>query len=692
VAITLKLPHGGWIKPDCERKYRAMSSTIPFQLVAPFSPTGDQPTAITSLVAGVNAGADHQVLLGVTGSGKTFTMANVIQQTQRPALILAHNKTLAAQLFAEFREFFPNNSVQYFVSYYDYYQPEAYIPRSDTYIAKEADINQEIEKFRHASTHALLTRRDVIIVASVSCIYGLGSPDLYKAANYVISTGDKIPRTQLTRRLIDMQYERNDIDLKRGRYMVNGDTIVIFPAYDDFMIKISQFGDEIEQIKLIEPITGDTLQVVPSIELFPAKHYLTNEEDRPEILSKIQTDMEREVAALHAAGKLVEAQRLKERVSYDLEMISATGTVNGIENYSRYFDRREPGTAPSVLLDYFPSDYLVFADESHMTIPQIGGMYNGDKARKGTLIDYGFRLQAARDNRPLQFEEFRALQGQTIYISATPSAFELEKAKETERALALAGTKVNTIAEQLIRPTGIIDPTIEIRPTEGQIANLLQEIRIRIERGQRALVTTLTKRMAEDVAEYFLEQGIKVSHLHSDVEVIERSAILQDLRKGLYDCVVGINLLREGLDLPEVSLVAILDADKEGFLRSTTAMIQTIGRAARHPDGQVIMYANRITDSMRRAIDETDRRRTIQHEHNLKNGIVPQFMVKPIAKTLPTKADQEAASTATAFDRMSRAEKTEFLEELKEQMRQAALSLDYERAAQIRDQIKELQS
>ncbi len=663
-----------------------------FQLSAPFEPTGDQPTAIAQLVDNLKANVTSQVLLGVTGSGKTFTIANVIQQVERPTLVLAHNKTLAAQLFAELREFFPNNSVQYFVSYYDYYQPEAYIPRSDTYIAKEADINQEIEKFRHASTHALLTRRDVIIVASVSCIYGLGSPDLYKAANYKISLKDKIGRQQLTRRLTDMQYERNDIDLRRGRYTVNGDRITIFPAYDDFQIRITQFGDEIEEIHLLDPITGNKLKNLDQVEIFPANHYMTREEDRPAILSRIQVDMEREVAALRTANKLVEAQRLRERVSYDLEMILATGSVNGIENYSRYFDRRAPGTAPSVLLDYFPSDYLLIIDESHMTIPQIGGMYNGDRARKTTLVDYGFRLEAARDNRPLTFEEFRERQGQTVYVSATPAQWELEQVKVEQQERRIQGKEVrNAIAEQLIRPTGILDPEIELKPTEGQIADLLIEIKARIAAGQRVLVTTLTKRMAEDVAEYILGQGIRVSHLHSDIETIERSEILQDLRRGNYDVVVGINLLREGLDLPEVSLVAILDADKEGFLRSATALTQTIGRAARHPQGKVIMYADRVTGSMQSAIDETSRRRSIQQEYNTKHGIIPQVMQKKINTALPTEAQQELEQGRKSYAKMSAVARATYLDELREQMRQAALQLDYERAAEIRDEIKRLQ-
>ncbi len=662
----------------------------PFTLEAPFQPTGDQPAAIASMVAGIQAGAQDQVLLGVTGSGKTYSIANVIQQVQKPTLVLAHNKTLAAQLFAEFREFFPNNSVQYFVSYYDYYQPEAYIPRSDTYIAKESDINQEIEKFRHASTHALLTRRDVIIVASVSCIYGLGSPDLYKAGSFPIKTGERYNLSYVTRRLTDMVFERNDVDLRRGRFRVQGDTLTIFPAYEDQHIRLTFFGDEVERIDLLDPINQTVVQQPSEVTIFPAKHYLTDEADRKRILEEIRADLEKEVAALELAGKKLEAYRLRERTNYDLEMIAETGSVNGIENYSRYFDRRPAGTAASVLLDYFPKDYLMVVDESHMSIPQIGGMANGDAARKGTLIDYGFRLQAARDNRPLRFDEFRARQGQTIYVSATPAAYELGLAEEASRKLRLAGTHVRTVSEQLIRPTGIPDPVVELRPVAGQISDLEMEILNRVAKGERTLVTTLTKRMAEDVTEYLLGKGVKVQYLHSDVETIERSKILQDLRLGTYDVLVGINLLREGLDLPEVSLVAILDADKEGFLRSTTALVQTIGRAARHPEGRVIMYADRTTDSMQRAIDETNRRREIQQEYNLKHGITPQYIVKAIRTTLPTAAEEEAALNRESFKSLSAVDRAEKLELLREQMRQAAENLEFERAAELRDLVREL--
>jgi excinuclease ABC subunit B len=662
-----------------------------FELAAPFQPTGDQPTAIESLVKGLAAGAHDQVLLGVTGSGKTYTIANVIQQVQRPTLVMAHNKTLAAQLFAEFREFFPNNSVQYFVSYYDYYQPEAYLPRSDTFIEKEADINQEIEKFRHASTHALLTRRDVIIVASVSCIYGLGSPDVYKAGNIPVKVGEKISQTQLARRLSDVQYERNDTELRRGKFSIKGDTITVFPSYDDFQIRITQFGDEIESIDLLDPVNLTVTEKVQEIEVFPAKHYLTEEADRKGIIEEIRRDMEAEVAALEARGRIIEAHRLSQRTAYDLEMIAETGTVNGIENYSRYFDRRTAGTPPSVLLDYFPEDFLLVMDESHITLPQIGGMYKGDRARKETLVEYGFRLRAAMDNRPLTAEEFAERRGQTIFVSATPSKFEMEQARAEEQRLRLEKNEtLKLVAEQLIRPTGIIDPHIEVRPVAGQVTNLIGEIQDRINKGQRTLVTTLTKRMAEDITEFLLDKGIKVQYLHSDIETIERSKILQDLRLGTYDVVVGINLLREGLDLPEVSLVAILDADKEGFLRSTTSLVQTIGRAARHPDGRVIMYADNMTDSMRRAIEETDRRRAIQEAYNTEHGIVPQVMIKPINITLPTESDENAEEEAASYKTLSPREKAYKLEELREQMRQAALALEFEKAAEIRDRMKQL--
>lgn len=665
----------------------------PFKLISPFVPTGDQPQAIDKIIENFQSGRKNQILLGVTGSGKTFTAASVIERLQRPTLVMAHNKTLAAQLFSEFREFFPENSVQYFVSYYDYYQPEAYLPMTDTYIEKDSSINQEIEKFRHASTHSILTRRDTIIVASVSCIYGLGSPEVYKQGGIVLKKGECIPRLLLTRRLAEIQYERNDFDLSRGRYRVQGDTILIYPAYEDYQLKITQFGDEIESLQMVDPLTHEVIDTLPEIEIFPARHYLTPEIARLDILKQIEEDMRQEVAQFTKDGKLLEAQRLKQRVSFDLEMIKETGITSGIENYSRYFDQRAPGTPPSVLLDYFPPDFLLMVDESHITIPQVGGMYNGDKARKQTLVEYGFRLKAAMDNRPLKFAEFEERQGQTLYISATPGKYELEKATQEEQDIRVkTGKKARLVVEQLVRPTGIIDPEVEVRPVEGQIDNLMEEISARVKKGQRVLVTTLTKRMAEDITEFLQERGMKVQYLHSDIKTIERTEILQDLRRGTYDVVVGINLLREGLDLPEVSLVAILDADKEGFLRSETSLIQTIGRATRHLEGMVIMYADRMTGSMQRAIEETNRRRKVQQEYNLKHGITPASLNKPITIALPVAAETDGEMSKIGFQRLSRPDKIMYLEELREKMQQAALNLDFEGAAKVRDQIKLLQS
>lgn len=654
----------------------------PFKLVAPYKPTGHQPQAIEKLSSNLNDNVKNQILIGVTGSGKTFTMANVIEKTQRPALVLAHNKTLAAQLFSEFREFFPNNSVQYFVSYYDYYQPEAYLPASDTYIEKESTINQEIEKFRHASTHSLLTRRDTIIIASVSCIYGLGSPDVYKAANLNVSINSELSRIQFLRKLTELQYDRNDYETKRGSFSVIGERIVIYPAYEDFQIRITQFGNTVEKIELLDPVSGGIIDKPETIEIYPARHYLVTKEDQSDILKEIEVDLINEVSRLKEQNKIVEAQRLDQRVRFDLEMIRETGFTSGIENYSRYFDRRPAGTPPSVLLDYFPKDFLLFIDESHISIPQIGGMYNGDQARKQNLIEYGFRLKASKDNRPLTFKEFEERIGQTIFVSATPGKYEIELIKG----------KNELVAEQLVRPTGVLDPEVEVRPTSGQIPNVITEIEERIKKGQRTLITTLTKRMAEDLTEYLVNKKIKVQYLHSDVETIERSNILQDLRSGIFDVVVGINLLREGLDLPEVSLIIILDADKEGFLRSESALIQTIGRAARHIEGKVIMYADKMTGSMERAINETNRRRKIQMDYNTEHNITPTSINKEIVRQLPTEKEEMKSQQKQTYQKMSRKEKIFYLDELQEKMRQAALQLNFEQAVEIRDLIKELTS
>jgi excinuclease ABC subunit B len=663
-----------------------------FKLYSPFQPTGDQPDAINKLVANLKKEYPDQILLGVTGSGKTFTMANVINQIQKPTLVLAHNKTLAAQLFSEFREFFPDNSVQYFVSYYDYYQPEAYIPVSDTYIEKDSNINTEIEKFRHAATHAILTRSDTIIVSSVSCIYGLGSPEVYREANLKIKKGEQISRSSLSHRLVELQYERNDYQSLRGNFKIQGESITIFPAYEDLQIRLIQLGDEIEAIQYLDPLTAKVLDNLDEIEIYPAKHYLTPEEHiTKEILGQIEHDLYKEVEAFKRAGKLLEAERLLQRVNFDLEMIGQTGTTSGIENYSRYFDRRQPSSPPSVLLDYFPKDFLLMVDESHISIPQIGGMYNGDQARKQTLVDYGFRLKAAKDNRPLTFAEFEARKGQTVYVSATPGKYELAKIQAQEQKIRLeSGVKVSLVAEQLIRPTGIVDPEVIIRPIAGQIEDLQKEIELRLQNKQRTLVTTLTKRMAEDLTEYLQEKGIKVNYLHSDIKTIERSEILLKLRQGVYDVLVGINLLREGLDLPEVSLIAILDADKEGFLRSESALIQTIGRAARHLEGKVILYANNITGSMERAIGETNRRRLKQIQYNQEHHITPKSIIKEIKNSLPKIAELDNESYKSEYQKLSAKEKAFYLDQLREMMRQAALNLNYEEAAKIRDRIREL--
>lgn len=656
-----------------------------FKLIAPFQPTGDQPEAIRQLVEGVRHGYRHQILLGATGTGKTFTIASVIQELQIPALIMAHNKTLAAQLYAEFREFFPHNAVQYFVSYYDYYQPEAYVPRQDLYIEKETEINEEIERLRLAATTALMSRKDVIIVASVSCIYGLGSPEDYGRGVVKLQIGEIYRRNALLRQLIEGQYQRNEFELRPGTFRVRGDTLEIVPAYSERNgYRITFFGDEVERLVAFDSLTGEILEEPEEISIYPAKHYLTQEEKLKAALADIEQELAERVAHFQQQGKFLEAQRLEQRTRYDLEMLREVGYCSGIENYSRHLDRRPPGSHPWTLIDFMPSEYLLVLDESHMTVPQIRGMYHGDRSRKEVLVEYGFRLPSALDNRPLKFEEFEQVMGYTIYTSATPGPYELQRADQ--------------VVEQIIRPTGLVDPQVEVRPTKGQIDDLVKEIRGRVEHGERALVTTLTKRMAEDLSTYLEELGIKVHYLHSEIETIERVSILRDLRVGVYDVVVGINLLREGLDLPEVSLVAILDADKEGFLRSDTALIQTIGRAARHVNGQVIMYADRITDSMQRAIDETNRRRAKQLKYNQEHGITPISISKAIrdlTDSLSGRAVTEARpdyKAARRAEATSRQELQRLVTELEKQMREAARNLEFERAAALRDEIFELKA
>jgi excinuclease ABC subunit B len=656
-----------------------------FKLNAPFQPTGDQPDAIRQLVDGVQRGLKHQVLLGATGTGKTFTIASVIQQVQKPALIMAHNKTLAAQLYAEFREFFPENAVSYFVSYYDYYQPEAYVPRHDLFIEKETEINEEIERLRLAATTALMSRRDVIIVASVSCIYGLGNPEEYGKGVVQLKVGEITRRNALIRQLVDGQYQRNDMELRPGTFRVRGDTLEIIPAYENKRgYRVTYFGDEVERISEVNPLTGEILSEPEQVDIYPAKHYLAGEDRLKVSITNIEKELEERVAFFKASEKLLEAQRIEQRTHYDLEMLREVGTCAGIENYSRQLDQRSPGTHPWTLVDFLPSDYLLVIDESHMSIPQIRGMYNGDRSRKETLVEYGFRLPSALDNRPLKFEEFEQVMGSTIYTSATPGPYEMSHAEQ--------------VVEQIIRPTGLVDPEVEVRPTKGQVDDLVKEIRGRVENGQRVLVTTLTKRMSEDLSEYLMELGIKVHYLHSEVETLERIGILRDLRLGVFDVIVGINLLREGLDLPEVSLVAILDADKEGFLRSDTALIQTTGRAARHIDGRVIMYADRVTDSMKRAIDETSRRRTKQVTFNKEHGIVPVSIHKAI-RDLTDQMSPQAVSemkgeykTGKHKDVTSRSELQRVIAEMERQMKEAAKNLEFERAAALRDEMYELKT
>ncbi len=648
-----------------------------FKIVSEFRPTGDQPQAIAELVDGLRHGLKHQTLLGVTGSGKTFTMACVIEQLQRPTLVIAHNKTLAAQLATEFKEFFPENAVEFFVSYYDYYQPEAYVPHTDTYIEKDADINEELDKLRHAATRALLTRRDVLIVASVSCIFGLGSPEEYQSFVAYVREGERRSRNRLVRQLVDMQYERNDVELARGKFRIRGDTLEIMPAYDEVAVRIEFWGDEVERILQLDPVTGEVFARRQDIEIYPAKHFVTSREKLLEAIHDVEQELEERVAELKAQGKLLEAQRLESRTRYDMEMLRETGYCAGVENYSRHLARRAPGSTPYTLLDYFPEDYLLFIDESHMTIPQLRGMYHGDRSRKETLVEYGFRLPSALDNRPLNFGEFEERVNQVIYVSATPGPYEYEHSQK--------------IVEQVIRPTGLLDPVIEVKPTAGQIDDLLHQIKLRVDQGQRCLVTTLTKRMAEELADYLREMGVKTHYLHSEIDTLERSEILRDLRLGVYDVVVGINLLREGLDLPEVSLVAILDADKEGYLRSWTSLIQTIGRAARHVDGHVIMYADTVTDSMKRAIEETERRRSIQQAYNREHGITPQGIRKTVHDiTERVKAIAETRAPYVAHGQVPRDDLVRLIKDLESQMKHAARNLEFEKAALLRDQIVDL--
>ena len=648
-----------------------------FKLVSKFQPTGDQPAAIEKLVKGIRAGHNFQTLLGVTGSGKTFTMANVVEQINKPTLVISHNKTLTAQLASEFQEFFPDNAVHYFVSYYDYYQPEAYIPRTDTYIEKETDINEEIDRLRNAATTSLLSRKDVLIVASVSCIYGLGNPSNYLELSLELDAGKDYKRDKLLRRIVDLQYLRNDMELRRGTFRVRGDIVEIVPAHEDRVLRLDFFGDNLEKITEFDALTGGDEKTYESYRLFPAKHFITTRDKIEVAVENIREELRERLEFFKSQEKLLEAQRLEQRTNFDIEMMLQTGYVNGIENYSRHLDFRKEGEPPSTLLDYFPDDFLLFIDESHMTVPQIRGMYEGDRSRKQTLIDYGFRLPSARDNRPLQFKEFLKKIHRTIFVSATPGQYEIGMSKQ--------------VVEQLIRPTGLLDPVIEIRPTKHQIDDLLEEIKQRTDKRQRTLVTTLTKRMAEELSEYLKELGVKTHYLHSDIDTFERLEILRDLRLGVYDVVIGINLLREGLDLPEVSLIIILDADKEGFLRSRTALLQVMGRAARHAEGFVIMYADQITGSMKAAIAEVARRKKVQEEYNKKHGIVPQTIQKAIRESRLAGAKvAEEKKESLDIAKLDKKEIKYYLEELKDRMDLAAKNLEYERAAKLRDEIIEI--
>ena len=649
-----------------------------FVLKSDYKPMGDQPAAIEQLVDGLKKGEKSQTLLGVTGSGKTFTMANIIERVQRPTLILSHNKTLAAQLYEEFRRFFPDNAVHYFVSYFDYYQPEAYIPRSDTYIEKDSQINEEIDRLRHAATDSLLSRKDVIIVASVSCIYGIGSVEDYDGLSIRLKVGERRVRDKLLRHLTDIQYTRNDVDFHRSTFRVRGDVVDVFPAGEEVAYRIEFFGDEIDRIIKIDPLTGEILGKPDTLTIYPGSHYVTPFDKLKLALGKIESELEQRLRQFRSEGKLLEAQRLEQRTRFDLEMLEETGFVKGIENYSRYLTNREPGDQPATLLDYFPDDYLMLVDESHMSVSQVRGMYNGDRARKEVLVEHGFRLPSALDNRPLTFIEFEKHLNQTIYVSATPAEYELSRSPKP--------------AQQVIRPTGLLDPPIEVRPIDGQIDDLIDEIRKTIAKHQRVLVTTLTKRMAEDLTEYLKEIDIKVAYLHSDVDTLDRTDILRDLRLGVYDVLIGINLLREGLDLPEVSLVAILDADKEGFLRSAPALIQTVGRAARHVEGHVIMYADRITNSMKQTIDETQRRRAIQQAYNTEHGITPTGVSKAIEKGMRPDLPEEAKKAKLDLKKIPKDEYGTLLRDLSSQMELAAANLEFEKAAELRDIITDIKS
>ena len=649
-----------------------------FIIASDFQPTGDQPAAIDDMSSAIKDGTGHQTLMGVTGSGKTFTMACVVEKVQKPTLVIAHNKTLAAQLATEFKEFFPQNAVEYFVSYYDYYQPEAYVPRTDTYIEKDADVNEELDKLRHSATRALLTRRDVLIVASGSCIFGLGSPDEYEGFVASVRKGEVRNRNKLIRQLVDMQYERNDYDLARGRFRVRGDTLEIMPAYEELGVRIEFWGDDVERIIQLDPLTGEVLSERDAIEIFPAKHFVTSQEKLKNAIKDIQDELSIHLKSLKSQGKVLEAQRLESRTNYDLEMLEIAGYCAGVENYSRHLAQRAAGSTPYTLMDYLPDDFLLFVDESHMTIPQIRGMYKGDRSRKETLVEHGFRLPSALDNRPLNFEEFEDRISQAVYVSATPGPYEMEHSEK--------------IIEQVIRPTGLTDPVIEVKPVDGQIDDLLYQVNQRVNKGERCLITTLTKRMSEELSDYLKETGIRTHYLHSEIDTLERSEILRDLRLGVYDVLVGINLLREGLDLPEVSLVAILDADKEGYLRSTTSLVQTIGRAARHVDGKVIMYADIVTDSMKRAIDETERRRQIQESHNRENGITPQSIrktIRDITERVRSIAEPESGPLVSGDD-LPKEDITRLIKDLESQMKSASKNLEFENAALLRDQIIDL--